>query len=277
MRKLLLGLAAAGLVGLALAATSSIAYAQEEEDDLSWWGRSGAKAHPVKDASRSRHWWWPKEPVSNIDDKELWGNRGIVYSQYKPVFTEIPPAPERPLSQRSDAPPETSQLAFVEPEPEPAPEPDPEPAPEPVVAPEPDPEPAVEPEPAEEPEPVAPEPTRSTPIFTNVLFEFDKSALIDSGKSELDKVIANLKEHEQDMLIIQGHTDDINNSGDPEYNQKLGQRRADAAMAYMIAEGIAEGRVTAVSKGDSVPAVPNTSEEDRGMNRRAVFVYAIND
>jgi len=241
MKRLFLGLLAGGLVGLALMAASPIAYAQDEEDDRSWWGRSGAKAYPVQDSTRSRHWWWPKEPASNEDDQELWGNRGIIYSLYTPEFPSIPPAPEEPVNKRSDSP--ESQVASVE----------------------------------VEPEPVAPEPTRSTPIFTNVLFDFDKSVLRASGKSEIDKVIANLNENTGDTLTIEGHTDDINRSGDPEYNQKLGQRRADAARAYIVGEGIDEGRVTAVSEGDREPALSNTSDESRGMNRRAVFVYAIRD
>lgn len=229
MRKTLLVLLTAGIVGLT--ACAPVAHAQEDENDLSWWALSGATPHPVKDETRSRHWWWPKEAVSNEDDEELWGNRGIIYSEYTPVFAEIPPAPEMPLTSRSDA----------------------------------------------EPEPIAPEPTRSTPIFTNVLFEFDKSLLSAAGKSEIDKVIANLNESTGDILTIEGHTDDINRSGDPEYNEKLGQRRADAARAYIISQGIAESRVTVVSKGDSDPAVANASDESRGMNRRAVFVYTIND
>jgi len=53
--------------------------------DLSWWGKSGAKPGPTKDATRAYFWWWPKEPVSNANDSELWGNRGKVYHN---VWTE---------------------------------------------------------------------------------------------------------------------------------------------------------------------------------------------
>ena len=61
--------------------------------------KPGAKADPVKDDTRSGYWWWPTEPASNADDKELWGNRGVVYSQLaaKPE-PPAPPAPAAPAS-----------------------------------------------------------------------------------------------------------------------------------------------------------------------------------
>ena len=73
-------------------------------DDLSWWGQSGATPAPVKDATRSGYWWWPKEPKSNADDKELWGNRGVVYSQYTPAKPVAPatkgPSEKKPVIKR---------------------------------------------------------------------------------------------------------------------------------------------------------------------------------
>jgi outer membrane protein OmpA-like peptidoglycan-associated protein len=66
------------------------AYAQGKVwDDLSWWGKSGATAAPVKDPVRSGYWWWPTQPKSNVDDKELWGNRGVVYHMYKNPPAEV--------------------------------------------------------------------------------------------------------------------------------------------------------------------------------------------
>ena len=45
----------------------------------SWWGQSGATKAPFKDSARSGYWWWPTVAQSNVDDAELWGNRGLVY------------------------------------------------------------------------------------------------------------------------------------------------------------------------------------------------------
>jgi len=72
-------------------------------DDLSWWGQSGATPAPVADtggscgqAARSGYWWWPTEPKSNVDDGELWGNRGVVYGMYVEPAAPPPPPPPPP-------------------------------------------------------------------------------------------------------------------------------------------------------------------------------------
>jgi len=83
-------------------------------DDMSWWGNTGATPEPVADSNtgccaqgRSGYWWWPKEPASNVDDGELWGNRGIVYNQWvKPVIEE----PKEPPKQD---PPKVARTAIV--------------------------------------------------------------------------------------------------------------------------------------------------------------------
>lgn len=195
-------------------------------DNLDWWAQSGAKSDPVKDAERSGYWWWPTEPASNADDKELWGNRGVVYGKFVPKAPEVAPPP---------APP----------------------APPPPVAP-----PAV---------------SRQVPVFNHVLFDFDKSVVKPEGVAEVGKVAAMLKQYPKDTVTVEGHTDNVNRSGDPQYNQKLGQRRADAVAKVLTDQGIDKSRITTQSFGDTKPAVPNTSDENRALNRRVVFVYKVND
>lgn len=80
-------------------------------DDMSWWGNTGAKPEPVADSKgRSGYWWWPKEPASNQNDSELWGNRGIVYHAWqKPA----PPEPPKPTPPPPPAPPKQTRTAPV--------------------------------------------------------------------------------------------------------------------------------------------------------------------
>ena len=88
------------LVALALIAAvcgfGGKAEAAKKWDDMSWWGNTGATPEPHTDSKgRSGYWWWPVEPASNVDDGELWGNRGIVYHAW--VKAEAPaPTPEVP-------------------------------------------------------------------------------------------------------------------------------------------------------------------------------------
>ena len=110
------------------------------------------------------------------------------------------------------------------------------------------------------------------PTFNNVLFDFDKAVLKPEGKTETDKVVAELKKNGKETLVIEGHTCDI---GEEAYNMGLGQRRADAVAKYMVEQGIAKDRITAKSYGETKPAVKNDSAANRKLNRRAVFEVSI--
>ena len=208
-------------LALAVVLTAGVATAQAKVrswDDLSWWAQSGSTPEPVKDVHRSGYWWWPTEPDSNMDDGELWGNRGVVYGDWSPRMEDPPPPPPPP--------------------------------------------PRIE----------RPVPTRTVPVFNHVLFEFDKSELKPEGRVAVDGAIASMKEHADDRLVIEGHTCNV---GAEDYNMGLGQRRADAVMAYMTANGIAASRISATSKGESEPAVSNDTPASRKLNRRAVFIYSL--
>lgn len=88
------------LVTFALGAAIAVsgaqsAHAAKHWDDMSWWGNTGAKPDPVPDSQgRCGYWWWPTEAASNVDDSELWGNRGIVYHcPWEQAKAEEAPAP----------------------------------------------------------------------------------------------------------------------------------------------------------------------------------------
>jgi outer membrane protein OmpA-like peptidoglycan-associated protein len=60
--------------------------------------------------------------------------------------------------------------------------------------------------------------------------------------------------------------------GDNAYNMKLSQARADAVRKYLITHGIAAPRLVAKGYGPTQPIVPNTSDANRGLNRRVQFI-----
>jgi len=64
-------------------ARTSASYLKGQQKDLSWWGKSGARPSPVKDASRGGEWWWPDKP-SKGKENTAWGNRGYVYLNTSP-------------------------------------------------------------------------------------------------------------------------------------------------------------------------------------------------
>jgi outer membrane protein OmpA-like peptidoglycan-associated protein len=66
-------------------------------------------------------------------------------------------------------------------------------------------------------------------------------------------------------LIIKGHTD---SQGDDRYNQKLSEERADTVRTYLVSEGIATARISAIGFVSKMPVATNASAEGRQQNRR---------
>jgi OmpA-OmpF porin, OOP family len=108
------------------------------------------------------------------------------------------------------------------------------------------------------------------------VLESDNGALIyfpfNSAKKDLDpKIDSFLKrfaaQHKSDKkgITVTGHTDNV---GEDAPNMTLGQRRADQIKGILAKNGIEMTRITALSKGESQPAVPNDTEANRHRNRR---------
>lgn len=140
------------------------------------------------------------------------------------------------------------------------PPPPPPPAVTPAVRPAPPPPP---------PPPPPPEPEAMFEFDTTVLFDFDSAALRLEAEAELNEAAEVLRQRNELILIeVAGHTDSI---GDEAYNQRLSERRAQAVADYLVKRGIARDRLRVVGFGESRPRVPNTTPENRQMNRRVVL------
>jgi peptidoglycan-associated lipoprotein len=177
--------------------------------------------------------------------------------------------PKRPVVPQVAAP------APVAPAPAPPPPPAPAPAPPPVVAAPPAPTPAPTPPP---PQPVAPAPTPMPPPppadyepdanLKDVFFDFDKSDIRAADAKTLDAAAAYLKSNSR-VVLIEGHCDE---RGTSEYNIALGERRAKAAMNYLVAQGIDASRVSLVSYGEERPSCTEKAESCWTKNRRDRFL-----
>jgi peptidoglycan-associated lipoprotein len=126
------------------------------------------------------------------------------------------------------------------------------------------------PAPAEKPpETPAPAPAEAAMTFENIHFDFDKSFIRDDAKPILSAVASYLKKNPGAKMLIEGHCDE---RGTSEYNMALGDRRATAAMKYLVALGIEKNRLSTVSYGKERPLDPGHNEEAWAKNRRDVFV-----
>jgi len=116
-------------------------------------------------------------------------------------------------------------------------------------------------------------------VLRNIYFDFDKSDIRPDAAIELDKILSFLNSDPKVRIELSAHTD---SRGKAAYNMKLSQRRADAAVAYLVAHGIDENRLVAKGFGFSqlanhcAPGVKCT-EEEHEFNRRVEFVVTAND
>ncbi len=109
---------------------------------------------------------------------------------------------------------------------------------------------------------------RAVPTMIN--FEFNKATLDAEAKAILRKQAAWIKRYPMVRFKVFGHTDKV---GSTAYNQRLGQRRAQAAVNYLVSQGVPRSNlIAAVSRGESEPLV-NTENRER-LNRRTVTVVA---
>lgn len=70
-------------------------------------------------------------------------------------------------------------------------------------------------------------------------------------------------------VVIEGQADE---RGTVEYNLALGERRAQAALRYLVDLGIDADRLTSISYGEERPAVEGHNEAAWSLNRRDEFV-----
>lgn len=108
-------------------------------------------------------------------------------------------------------------------------------------------------------------------LQAETLFDFDKAILRADGKKTLDdEVVAKMKQYpEVEVVLVSGHADRI---GSDKYNSKLSERRAAAAKAYIVSQGIDAKRVDAVGKGEAEPLVDckTVKGAESGKNKKLV-------
>ena len=162
--------------------------------------------------------------------------------------------PKRPAMTAATAPPPVPPAAVAPPTPA-APAPAPV-APAPVAPPT-----AVTPAPPKE--------YKSNDALKPIYFAFDKSDIRPDDAKVLDATAAYLKANAGQLVLIEGHCDE---RGTAEYNLALGERRAKAAMNYLVSNGVEAGRITTISYGKERPVCSEHNEACWSRNRNDTFL-----
>jgi outer membrane protein OmpA-like peptidoglycan-associated protein len=104
--------------------------------------------------------------------------------------------------------------------------------------------------------------------LNNIFFETAKWDLQEKSKTELFRILKFMRENPKIKIEISGHTDDI---GSDAANLDLSKKRAQSVVDYLTKAGIETSRLLSKGYGETQPLTPNTSDENRAMNRRIEF------
>jgi len=107
--------------------------------------------------------------------------------------------------------------------------------------------------------------TRKKVRLEGVNFELESDRLTHESHEILDRVADALHDRPDLKVEVAGHTD---NTGTPDYNRDLSQRRAESVRNYLISKGIDGSRLTAKGYGETEPETTNDTPEGRAQNRR---------
>jgi peptidoglycan-associated lipoprotein len=134
--------------------------------------------------------------------------------------------------------------------------------------------------------PVAPAPAPEQPIglprvrdyepipeLRDIYFDFGKAVIRPDDVKILDANAAWLRVNPGHLVLIEGHCDNRGATNRKnEFNMDLGERRAQAAMNHLIAQGVHPSRITILSYGEERPQCTEGSERCWSQNRRSRFL-----
>ena len=106
-------------------------------------------------------------------------------------------------------------------------------------------------------------------VGDRIFYDYDKSNIRNDQRATLQKQAEWLKRYPQVQITLEGHCDE---RGTRDYNLALGERRANSAKDFLVANGIAANRVRVISYGKERPVALGHDEASWAQNRRAVSV-----
>ena len=109
--------------------------------------------------------------------------------------------------------------------------------------------------------------------WEEINFEYNQSVLTD-GFPSLLRLAELLNQNPGYRVKLEGHGDQI---GPDNYNDALGQRRADSVKTFLVKYGTRAAQLDAISRGKRNPKVPDTSPLARFMNRRVTMTVSDGD
>jgi OmpA-OmpF porin, OOP family len=107
---------------------------------------------------------------------------------------------------------------------------------------------------------------RTVTIGSDAFFDVNKASFRKEAQPELEKFAERVRRVTSvEAVQITGHTD---NTGAPDYNQKLSEQRAATVKDFLVKNGVDPSRITILGRGESSPIADNATKDGRAKNRR---------
>ena len=108
--------------------------------------------------------------------------------------------------------------------------------------------------------------SKLTDYARTINFRLGKSDIKKSAYPTLKAITAILKEYPTSNFVVEGHTDSTGTNKN--FNQLLSERRAQKVVDYLVENGVAADRLTAIGFGENNPIESNSTSAGRAANRR---------
>jgi outer membrane protein OmpA-like peptidoglycan-associated protein len=107
---------------------------------------------------------------------------------------------------------------------------------------------------------------------SGLLYDFDSDVVKPTAAQNLRTLAQSLGKYPNTDILIVGHTDA---TGSDSYNDGLSQRRASAALNFLVGQGVTPTRLRSAGRGETEPIADNSTESGQQLNRRVeVAIYA---
>lgn len=104
-------------------------------------------------------------------------------------------------------------------------------------------------------------------VGDRVFYDFNKYSLSSDADATLGRQAAWLAKYPNINILVAGNADE---RGTETYNLALGNRRADTARDYLVAQGVAATRVQTISYGKNCPVASGNDDAAYQQNRNAI-------
>jgi chemotaxis protein MotB len=108
-------------------------------------------------------------------------------------------------------------------------------------------------------------------LSQKLLFATGSKTIDRKGREALAKLSEILVKNTDMAITVEGHTD---SDGEDMLNWDLSVGRATAIVAELVKSGVDPKRITAAGRGKHAPKVPNTTPENKAINRRSEIILS---